>query len=168
MSWQDLQNYDYFTQVVEQSVSLAGYPSTVYIPKIKTTLGYENLGSVEQTKIGVSEIANQFSAFTLKAFFLFNPSRSVFYKYHLDPMEPDNKDLIFSTFEPNDILKEECFVKTSVVGYPSPWGVHYLKVVKVVDTGIYRTLNRNYFLRVVSDSDLIKLLEKIEVKPYGA
>lgn len=163
MSWQDLMSNDYYTRLIDKSVNLTGSFSTIYVPKRNNTLGYENLGDSEEKRIGVPAIANSYTAFKKKAFFLFEPTRAVFYKFKIDPMDDNNKGLIFSTFEPNDILKEDCFVKTSFVGYPSPWGDHYLKVAYVLDTGIYRTLNRNYFLRLVSDSDLINLLEKTKV-----
>lgn len=160
MGVSNLFNFDGYLKYISSCLNIWSQPCTLYVPKQNVTLGYENLSTLD-IETGVRQVANNFTAHSLKAFIDFKPTKNVFYKFNYFPENSD--ELVLAYMSINSIARENCFLRTANQQACSVWGDMLFNIAKVQDLGMYKTLNRIYFLRPVNGSDLQEVLYDIPI-----
>lgn len=129
MGYEALAEYDFFLKFQDKALEKVGFDASIFIPKQQITLGYKDLCHkwVEQWT-GVKDITNSFSMFTTKIYMEFNIKRGVFYHFNLNPEDEDNKQLVQIYMSTNSLVREGSFIRTTVSGGVSVWGILYFRL----------------------------------------
>lgn len=144
---QAFMNYQSLLNQQASEIDHWGVGVTLAAPKNRTMEGYEPELNVNRDNYDYS---------IARAFIDFNPKRSVFYKFNWVPEDAD--EMVAVTFHPSFSVITDTFVRTTAVGNPSPYGDILLKIVKVVDTGKFKVIQRMHFAKVMEDEQLWKML----------
>jgi len=160
VSIQDLMEYDASACIGDATLEIYGQPCTLFAPKSQKMLGYENLGKELETWTGVQDIASSYTPFSAKVWVEFNPQRSVFWHFNLNPDDPDNKELLTAILPFNSTVREGWLLATALNGKLSVWGKMFFSVAKIKEEGKFQTLRRTYFLRPLATQELVDLLDK--------
>ena len=146
--YRGLARYNYLLLQQAQEIEKMGWPVTVALPKTgQRMVGYE---------IDTNPKAEDYDWKTPKAIVKFTPGRSVFYKFNWVPDDADELSVIY--FSPSAPVFADAYVRTQTVDNPTPYGDVIFKVVRVFDEGIYRTLRRTCFCRMMNDEQLWNVL----------
>lgn len=149
---QRLFNYTAYRDYMERVLSIYGQPCRIYNIPNKEYLGYEDGDT--RTLAGMYSLPKKikFQTEDLKCWIDFNPSKSVFYHFNWFPENTDNL-LVCYLSNPTE-LTEFNYIRTSIVQQTSIWGDNIFSIEQIKDDGLYKTLKRTYFLRLVSSQEL--------------
>ena len=146
MGIEKLQQFNVPLSFQDSVVDKIGWPVTVYQLKdsSKQSFGYEDF-------LGITWA-------TVKVWINLNVERRVFYHYNYFPEEGKEGVTSFGIFASNFPVQFGMFIRTKVVENVSPLGDLVLKVVKVNDSGMFKSLQRSAFFAVMSDRILYESL----------
>jgi hypothetical protein len=155
MGIESLQSFNDPLLFQDSVVDKLGYPVTVFrqAKMAEQNLGYEDLN---------------FEWTTVKTWINFSPDRRIFYKYNWFP-EEGKEDLVSLAFFPASFpIAFDMKIRTSVIESVSPAGDVMLKVVKLNDTGLFKTLRRSAFLMPITDRTLYEKLVPKSIYDKGS
>ena len=122
-------------------------------------LGYEDKPGLDEAT-GVAGVSQKYTAATSRCWVEFAPKRATFYKFNLNPDDPDNRDLLTCLLPLDCPAREGWHMVTAIDGHLSVWGRLFFSVVKMMEEGRFRTLKRTYFIRMEAGDELAQLLGK--------
>lgn len=158
MSMTDYYQYNGYLEIMNRSLAIWGQPCRVYCPDSSISLGYENTTQdINSQNTGVTGLGAKYTTFDMNVFINFKTTKSVFYRFNYFPDNQD--DLVVATMEANSKVRENCYIRTALPEQVSVWGDLMFKVQKMQDVGMYRTLQRIYFLLPTSNADLHMTLD---------